>query len=137
MNAAAKARAKRIAEMIRSARAKRSVFSIYSRVKDGAIDTYSAHLATGVYVNAVPTPEELTRSMNIWLGSQPTCFLTNDEVAAQSRQRLRNEHGTTHVIRDITPSVLNSMTAAERLALSNGSGLPDRFKLRIYSDDET
>jgi hypothetical protein len=125
---------RRIAEMIRSARAKRSKFSIYNRVKEAAIDGRAKYLAT-IYTQAPPTFDELTRNMNLWLASAPQSFYTSEEVAAQSRQRLVNEN-TPRVIHDITPAVLNSMTAAERLNLANGGGLPERFKLKLYSDDD-
>lgn len=128
---------RRIAEMIRSARAKRSKFSIYNRVKEAAIGARAKYLAT-IYTNEPPTYDELTRNMNLWAASDPNCFYTNEEMAAQSRQRLVNENAP-RTIHDITPAVLKSMTAAERLNLANGAGLPDRFKLKIYadSDDET
>jgi hypothetical protein len=116
-------------------RVERGPLSIASRLKEGTIDSYAEHLAK-VYANAAPTEAELIRSLNLHLGSQPQCFLTHDDVIKASRQRIATEQTRKQIIHDVTRTVIQSLTAREKLAVANGEPLPRRFELKIYGGDD-
>lgn len=135
MNDATRARARAIAALIRSMRVKRGPLSIASRLKEGAVDSYSDHLAK-VYANSTPTEAELIRSLNLHAGTQPQCFNTQDEVVKANRQRLSTEQTGKRIIHDVSRAVVESLTPIEKLALSNEGKLPRRFELKTYGGED-
>lgn len=129
MNDATRARARAIAALIRSMRVKRGPLSIASRLKEGAVESYSEHLAK-VYANSTPTESEIVRSMTLFAGQQPQVFHSQDEIVKQNRERLNIQYGRKQIINDLTRKVLDSMTPRERLEVANGGPIPSRFILK-------
>lgn len=117
----------RIAERIRSRRAKEGPLSIYSRLHEAAIENCAAHIA-GANAYRDLDDDALTRSVLSFVQRHSDAALTTNEATVNLRAR-RQIDAQPIPVRDINRQTLAKMNPMERLDIANGAGLSARFKL--------
>lgn len=128
-----RARARRIAERVRSRRAVEGPYSAFGRLKPEAIEPIAAAIAA-TYPTTTLDEEDLRRCVLLHLGKNPAAGRSHQETTALANRRLLNEQQKV-VIRDVTKALLNKLTPAERLEFANSGTLPEKYILKGPLDE--
>lgn len=126
MNHADIARERRITDQIKSEKECGSGYSTFGRLLSTHVQAAAARIARA-YPNKELSIEDLRRALLVHEQLYPAAFKkTSDVSAAISKARFEEQQPV--IVRDITTSVLNKLTALEKLHFVNTGGeLPSRF----------
>jgi hypothetical protein len=128
-----RARARGLAERIRSRTVVDGAFSVFGRLKPEAVIPLSESIAAAyAYTNL--NEDDLRRCALLFLEKNPAAGRTHQETTNIINQRRLNEQAKV-VVRDVSSALLKSLTPVQKLHYVNSGELPEKYLLKGPRDE--